>query len=253
MKKYAVVTGGSGGIGLAFAKLLARDGYDLLLTARDKSALKQVSAKLTKEHKVSVDYIALDLSQKGAADTLWEKTNSRSVDVLINNAGFGDYADVIDADWKKLEAMIDLNITALTRLSQLAGNSMVQQGSGNIVNVASIAAFFPGAKMATYYATKAYVLSFSEALSVELKTTGAKVTTLCPGPTATGFQQAAEADDVSFFKGNIPTADDVAAYGYKAMKKGKVIAVPGLMNRLQASAMLPRSWKRNIVAKVQNH
>lgn len=252
MKKYAVVTGGSGGIGLAFAKLLARDGYDLLLAARDKSALKKVSARLTKEHNVSVDYIALDLSQKGAADTLWENTNSRSVDVLINNAGFGDYADVINADWEKLEAMIDLNITALTRLSQLAAHSMVQQGSGNIVNVASIAAFFPGAKMATYYATKAYVLSFSEALSVELKTTGAKVTALCPGPTATGFQQAAEADNVSFFKGNIPTADDVAAYGYQAMKKGKVIAVPGLINRLQASTVLPRSWKRNIVDKIQN-
>lgn len=253
MKKYAVVTGGSGGIGLAFAELLASDGYDLLLTARDKNRLKKVSDNLEKTYNVSVKYTALDLSQKTAADKLWREAADRNVDVLINNAGFGDYGNVVDADWEKLEKMIELNITALTRLSQLAASSMVKQGSGKIVNVASIAAFFPGAKMATYYATKAYVLSFSEALSVELNKTGVSITALCPGPTATDFQQNANAKGVSLFKGNIPTAEQVAAYGYNAMKNGKVIAVPGLKNKLFTAIVLPRSWKRNIVDRVQNH
>lgn len=252
MKKLAIVTGGSSGIGLAFAKILARDGYDLLLAARDEASLKQASDELGKKHDITADFVALDLSEDNAAYTLWQKAQGRPLDVLINNAGFGDYADVASADWSRLEAMIDLNIKTLTRLSQLAAISMKEQGNGHILNVASIAAFFPGAKMATYYATKAYVLSFSEALSVELKGTGVTVTALCPGPTATHFQEAAHAESVSVFQGKLPTADEVASYGYKAMLKGKVVAIPGLGNKLQASIVLPRSLKRNLVDRIQN-
>ncbi len=253
MNKLAIVTGGSSGIGLAFAKLLAGDGYDLLLVARDKKALQQISKDLARKHDVTVDSVALDLSKAESTDTLWQKFEDGNIDVLINNAGFGDYADVTDADWQKLEAMIDLNIKTLTRLSQLAGMSMKKQGSGHILNVASMAAFFPGAKMATYYASKAYVLSFSEALAVELKGTGVKVTVLCPGPTATHFQETAQAENVSIFQGKLPTADEVAVYGYKAMRKGKVVAIPGIGNKLQASVVLPRSLKRNLVDRIQNH
>lgn len=252
MSSYAVVTGASSGIGLEFAKLLARDGYDLLLAARGEKALQQVARELAQEFDVSVDYVALDLSNPGSADTLWKKTAGRSVNVLINNAGFGDYAAVIDANWQTLEPMIDLNIKALTRLSQLAATKMVKQGNGHILNLASMAAFFPGANMATYYATKAYVLSFSEALSVELKKSGVTVTALCPGPTATHFQKTAHAENISIFRGTLPSAESVASYGYKAMQRGKVVAVPGLRNKLQASIVLPRSWKRNLVNIIQN-
>lgn len=252
MSKRAIVTGGSSGIGLEFAKLLARDGYDLLLAARDTDTLKDASQQLADDYGVQVDHLSIDLSKPESADSLWQETKNQPVDILINNAGFGDYASVINADWHTLEAMINLNIKTLTRLSQRAAASMVNHGNGHIVNVASIAAFFPGAQMATYYASKAYVLSFSEALSVELKGTGVYVTALCPGPTATHFQKTAHAENLSIFKGKLPSAEKVARFGYTAMKQRKVVAIPGLSNKLQAHAVLPRSWKRHLVDRVQN-
>lgn len=253
MNKLAIVTGASSGIGLAFARLLAADDYDLLLVARDNKALIKYTNELQKTYQINAEKVVMDLSKPNAANELWKKLNGRNPDVLINNAGFGDYAPVVEADSKKLTDMINLNITTLTTLSQQAAIRMKKQRSGNILNVASIAAFFPGPNMAVYYATKAYVLSFSEALSVELKTTGVKVTALCPGPTATHFQKTAHAENISIFQGKLPSAEEVAAYGYKAMKKGRVVAVPGLTNKLQSHAVLPRSWKRNLVNRIQNN
>jgi len=253
MAKYAVVTGASSGIGREFAELLAKDGYDLLIAARSETELKAVSRQLKSDYNVKIDIAALDLSEAGAADKLWKKVTSKKVDVLINNAGFGDLHSVRNAEWGKLESMISLNITTLTRLSQLAALSM-EKGGGKILNVASIAAFIPGPNMATYYATKAYVLSFSEALSEELSGTGISVTALCPGPTETGFSKAADADSSGLFSGSLPTAKDVAVYGYSSMKNGKVVAVHKLKNKLSALVMprlLPRFVIRKVVKKIQ--
>ncbi len=249
MKKYAVVTGASGGIGREFATLLAADQYDLLLVARDRQELQEAAKQLESEYSISAEILVIDLNAVGAADKVWDATRKKQVDVLINNAGFGDLARLVDADWKKLENMINLNITTLTRLSQLAAQSMSRNGSGKILNVASIAGFIPGPGMATYYATKAYVLSFTEALAQELSTSGVSVTALCPGPTKTHFAETAGATKSGIFSGNLPTPKQVAAYGYDALKKGKVVAVHTFKNKI-AALVLPRLAPRFIIRKV---
>lgn len=253
MNKYAVVTGASSGIGLELAKILAKDTYDLMLVARDEDALSTLATELEKTHNITVKYASLDLSVHGAADSLWQKLDTeRPLDILINNAGFGDYAPVVEANPKRLSSMITLNIETLTLLSTYTARYMKNRGSGKIMNVASLAGFFPGANMATYYATKAYVLSFSEALAQELSHSPVTVTALCPGPTATHFQEAAHATNVSFFQRQMPTARDVAQYGYRAMLRGKVVAVPGVGNKLQAF-VLPRFIPRFIIRKTVDY
>lgn len=255
MKKFAVVTGASSGIGLEFARLLAADQYDLLIAARDKKELNRVAIELERAYSISVTNLAIDLSEKGSADKLWEATNGKRVDALINNAGFGDFHSLITADWKKLESMIQLNISTLTRLSQLAAIDMKKNKSGHILNVASIASFIPGPGMAAYFATKAYVLSFSEAIAQELKGAGVSVTALCPGPTSSGFSTAANMEKSPLMQGELPTSKDVAGYGYKAMKKGKVLTVHGFKNKITAHVLpriLPRNIIRSTVDKLQN-
>jgi short-subunit dehydrogenase len=255
MKKFAIVTGASSGIGREIANQLAQDNYDLLLVSRDKKELEDVAVEIHTEFGAKSDTIALDLTEAGAVRKLWKRVGNKNVHVLVNNAGFGDLSPVVAADWDKLQNMITLNITALTQLSQLAAKRMKDKGTGSILNVASIAAFIPGPGMATYYATKAYVLSFSEALSQELVGTGVSVTTLCPGPTKTHFAESAGADKSGLFSGNIPSAAEVAAFGYKSMKDGKVVAVYGLKNKLSSLIMprlLPRSTIRKLVNKVQS-
>jgi short-subunit dehydrogenase len=255
MNKFAIITGASSGIGREFANRLAQDNYDLLLVSRDQKDLKNVAAEIQAQFGAKTDYIALDLTADGSIEKLWKRVGSKNVQVLINNAGFGDLSPVVKADWAKLQNMITLNISALTQLSQLAAQSMKRERTGCILNVASIAAFIPGPGMATYYATKAYVLSFSEALSQELSGSGVSVTALCPGPTKTHFAESAGADKSGLFTGNIPTAADVAAYGYKAMLAGKVVAVHGFKNKLSALVLprlLPRFIIRKAVSKIQN-
>jgi len=255
MRKLAIVTGASSGIGRELANQLALDDHDLLLVSRDKKELAIVAAEIHAEYSVKADYIALDLTDRDAVQKLWKHIGDKNVHVLINNAGFGDMSPVLSADWATLQNMITLNVSALTQLSQLTAQSMKREGSGAILNVASIAAFIPGPGMATYYATKAYVLSFSEALSQELAGSGITVTTLCPGPTKTHFAKSAGADTSGLFSGNIPTAADVAAYGYTSMKKGKVVAVHGLKNKLSAlilPRLLPRFVIRKVVDNIQN-
>ena len=249
------MTGASSGIGLAFARLLAQDGYDLLLAARDKKQLENVAAELHSEYGAKSDIVALDLSLDKSADTVWDLAKQRKVSVLINNAGFGDLKPLLGANWEKLENMISLNISALTRLSQLAAQTMKQEGNGKILNVASTAAFLPGPGMATYYATKAYVLSFSEAIAEELRGSGVTVTALCPGPTKTHFADTAGANGSMLFKGNLPTADEVAEYGYQSLKEGKIVAVHGMRNKIIALVvprLLPRWAVRRIVNKTMN-
>ena len=174
--------------------------------------------------------------------------------MLVNNAGFGDFGEFADASPERLDQMIELNVGSLTRLSRTYLPAMLERGSGHVLNVASTAAFQPGPLMAVYYATKAYVLSFSEALAEETRGTGVTVTALCPGPTASGFQAGAAMEQSRLVHGRkLPTAASVAAYGVKAMQRGDVVAVPGFGNKVLAASVRfsPRPVIRRMVHKMQ--
>lgn len=250
MKQLAVITGASSGIGRSLAFACAKGGFDLHLVARNKSELNVVKKELNELYETEVTIQALDLSKANSADKVFAAVSKqdKDVEIVINNAGVGDYSDVVDADWNKLDTMIQLNITTLTRLTQLFLPHMVGDHSGHIMNVASVAAFLPGPGMAVYHATKAYVLSFSDALAEELSGHNIQVTSLCPGPTASNFQKEASVEDLKVMNKNLPTADDVAKYGYEAMMQGKRIAVPGFTNRV--NTWLPRFLPRAVVAKI---
>jgi short-subunit dehydrogenase len=193
-KKTALITGASGGIGLDLARLFAEGGYDVVLVARTESKLKELATELASKHGVSARAVAADLADPAAPAQLMERLKAEGVqvDVLVNNAGYGGYGTFAETELDAELKMIQLNISALTALSKAVLPGMLARKSGRILNVASTAAFQPGPLMAVYYATKAYVLSFSEALANETKGTGVTVTCLCPGPTKTGFQQQAK-------------------------------------------------------------
>lgn len=251
MKKTALITGASNGIGLELARVHARQGDNLVLVARNKKKLDELKAELETSYKVKVHTIGKDLSVKNAAHDVFNevKTLSLNIDFLINNAGFGHYGKFVENPWEKEEQMIQLNITALTQFTKIFLPGMIKRGSGKIMNVASVAAFLPGPLMAVYYATKAYVLSFSEAINNEVRDKGVTVTALCPGPTASGFQSAAEIDGIPLFDSNkIPSSKQVAEYGYKAMMKGKAVAIHGFQNRLMVGSL--RLSPRNMVVKL---
>jgi uncharacterized protein len=224
--KLALVTGASGGLGLEFAKLLALDGYNLALVARSAAKLNDVAKMLRVAHGIDVQTVVQDLSVPGAADAVF--ADVPRCDVLINNAGFASNGrfDTIPPDRVREEAMLD--VVALTELTRRYLPAMIQRGGGRIMNVASTAGFLPGPFMAVYYAAKAYVISFSEALWEELRGTGVTVTCFCPGATATGFADRAEMGGTMLFK-NLPVAKaaDVAREGYRAMQRGKRLAIPG--------------------------
>ena len=237
MSKTALVTGASQGIGFEFSKILAGNGYDLILIARTKSKLEEVQDYLLRTYEVKVYVIACDLSQSGSCGYIYEQTRRMNleIDILVNNAGAGDWGLFVDSNIEKQERMLQLNIVALTDLSRLFMPGMVKRGYGKILNVASTAAFQPGPLMAVYFATKAYVLSFSSAIAQELNGSGVSVTCLCPGPTATGFQTSTFAQEIRINHGHkLPEAKKVAEYGYKAMLKGQVVAIHGILNRLLA-------------------
>lgn len=247
-KTYTLITGASGGIGYDLAKLSAADGRNLILVARSADKLNQLAEDFRKNNHSEVITMPVDLSDEAGVVKLISEITVKNlhVDTLINNAGFGDFGDFAGADLAKNLEMIRLNISALTQLSHFALQGMMTAKSGKIMNVASTAAFMPGPGMAVYYASKAYVLSFSEALTRELKGTGITVTTLCPGPTDTSFASAAGLGKSLMHRMLPPaTSADVAKAGYKAMMKGKAILIPGIMNKL--SAMTPRFSPRSMV------
>jgi len=234
-KTTALITGASGGIGYEFAKLLAKDCATLVLVARSEDKLHDIKKELEAVAPVRVLVLPRDLSLADAATQLYEELTQAhiTVDILINNAGFGGHGAFVDRDWQSESDMIAVNITALTHLSKLCAKGMVARKSGRIVNVASTAAFLPGPFMAVYYASKAYVLSFSEALASELQGTGVTVTALCPGPTTTGWASTAGVERSRLFHYIRPaTAADVARYGYEAMMQGKGGAIHGMLNKL---------------------
>ncbi len=257
MNNTALITGASGGIGMELARVHASKGGDLVLVARNKAKLDELKAELEQEYKVKIHTIGKDLAALNAAREVYDEVQSKhiQIDYLVNNAGFGDYGMFAETDWDKEQKMINLNITALTQFTKLFLQDMVRRGSGRIMNVASTAAFQPGPIMAVYFATKAYVLNFSEAVDNEVRSSGVTVTALCPGPTESGFQAAAALEDSSLVKGKkLPSSKEVAEYGYAAMMKGKTVAIHGFMNYLlvNASRFVPRSFVVKLARRMQD-
>jgi short-subunit dehydrogenase len=235
----------------------ASRGGSLVLVARNKIKLDKLKSELVETYGISVRIIVMDLSVEGSAQKIYDQTtlDKIQIDCLINNAGFGDFGFFSQTDIEKEVNMINLNIVALTLLTKLYLKDMLGRNGGRIMNVASIAAFQPGPKMAVYSATKAYVLSFSQAIGNEVLHQGVTVTALCPGPTESGFQEAASMQNSKMFnKNKLPTSGEVAAYGYEAMLKGKSVAIPGFVNNLMADAvgLIPRNWVLKLVRKIQD-
>jgi short-subunit dehydrogenase len=250
--KTALITGASSGLGAEFARIHASKGDNLVLVARNVDKMNALKAELeTRFKNITVHVIGKDLSEPAAANAVYEELQLRKVrvDYLINNAGFGDFGVFAECAWEKQQEMISLNITALTHLTRLFLPAMIENRFGKVLNVASTAAFQPGPTMSVYFATKAFVLSFSEAIANELKGTGVTVTALCPGATDTGFKAAASLGTSNLFKGNgIAGSKEVAEFGYKAMMKGKTVVVHGFMNSLMAQSV--RFAPRNIVTAI---
>ena len=248
----ALITGGSSGIGLALAKMFARNKYTLVITARKQEELDKAAADIRSEFAVTVKTIANDLSKPEASQQIfdWCKQQHITVEVLINNAGFGTYGKFAETDLAKQLNLIDLNIRGLTNLTGLFLPQMLERKSGKILNVSSTAAFQPGPLMACYYASKAYVLSFSEALHNELAGSGVSVTALCPGATTTNFQKInQEFGQTRLIKsGRLMTADKVAHIGFDALMKNKSFVIPGLTNKLMAFST--RFGPRNLVTAI---
>ena len=253
----ALITGASNGIGLELAKIHASKGDNLVLVARNKAKLDELKNTLENQYKIKVYTIGKDLSAINAAQEVYNETVQQNIqiDYLINNAGFGDFGMFVENDWNKELQMINLNITTLTLFTKLYLKDMVNRKSGKIMNVASTAAFQSGPTMAVYYATKAYVLSFSEAVDNEVRDKGVTITTLCPGATESGFQAAAAMEESNLVKGKkLPTSKAVAEYGYKAMMKGKTVAIHGIMNWIMANSVrfTPRALVVKITRKIQD-
>jgi short-subunit dehydrogenase len=246
----ALITGASSGIGLELARICAHNGHDVVLVARHEDKLRGLAAELA-GRSVRAHVLAADLAAPGAAAALVARVQALGVDVdvLVNNAGFGLYGRFAETALDTELSMIQLNIVALTELTKRLLPPMVARRSGRIMNVASTAAFFPGPLMAVYYATKAYVLSFSEAIANELQGTGVTVTVLCPGPTESGFQAAASLEESKLVAGKkLPTAREVAQQGYDALMSGRPLVVTGLANKL--TALAPRLMPRRAMAAV---
>lgn len=245
--RTALVTGASSGIGLELARCLASDGYDLVLVARSGDKLQSLADELGGARVLVADLADPAAPAKVAAEV-------PAVDVLVNNAGVGDFGPFVDADLDRALSMLQLNVVSLTHLTRAYLPGMVERGSGRVLNVASTAAFQPGPLMAVYYATKAYVLSFSEALAEELRDTGVTVTALCPGPTKSGFQAAAEMEESRLVRGRkLPSSRDVAEAGVRAMHRGRVVVIPGLPNKILAQSVRlgPRALVRRVVKAMQ--
>jgi len=253
----ALITGASSGIGAELGRIHAEHKGNLVLVARRLDRLEALKSELEQAHGITVHAIAKDLTDPEAPREIYGELIARNIqiDYLINSAGLGNVGLFHEQDWARNEAMIKVNVLALAALTRLFTPAMVTRGNGRILNVASMAGFLPGPLHAVYYATKAFVVSFSEATSNELAGTGVTVTALCPGPVETEFLELANLKYVSDFAPTI-SAQRVARTGYEAMLKGKTIIVPGLMNKLITHVLLrltPRKQataiSRSLIAK----
>lgn len=255
-KQTALITGASGGIGLEFARIFAREGYDVVLVARSADKLTALAGSLSAEFGVSALAHPADLTDPAAPDALFSAMQEKgiAVDVLVNNAGFATFGFFTETDLQQELDEIQLNITALTHLSKLFGREMAARRSGKILNVASTAAFQPGPLMAVYYASKAYVLSFSEALANEMADFGVTVSVLCPGATVTDFFDRADMGKSGLTKNlRMMSAKNVAEIGYRGLMAGKTVVITGWLNRVLAfsNRFAPRSLAAKIARKLQ--
>jgi len=249
MTKTALITGAASGLGYELSLLLATDSYNLILVDIDGDKLQLVKEEINKANKCKVDVLVKDLSMPNVAVEIFEAIKNVSIDVLVNNAGFGLFGSFNNTAWNRELDMIHVHVITSTHLTKLLLDGMIKRGSGKILNISSLAAFQPGPLMAIYYASKSYLLSFSEAIANELKETGVTVTVLCPGPTKTAFQEVvsetASDNKIGF---NMACPSDVALYGYEAMQKGKTVAIPGYINKFLAS--LHRFVSRGMATKI---
>lgn len=259
-RKTALITGASSGIGLVLARIFAREGHNLVLVARSADKLRQLASELEKAHTTRSLILAADLSEPGAAAYVLDQTTRANiaVDILVNNAGFGQYGFFADNDLEECLRQIQLNVTTLTHLTRLYLPEMIERAraertTGRILNVASTAAFQPGPLMAVYFATKAYVLHFSEALANELEGTAVTVTCLCPGATATEFHKRANATGMRLLTMGTMDARTVAEDGYRALMAGKPVVISGFKNWLVAQSVRfsPRRLVTAIARKTQ--
>jgi len=253
----ALVTGASAGIGVDLAECFAKDGYNLILTARSEAALTDVARRLSDQYHITATAIALDLGVPGGGRKLADAiaADGLSVDVVVNNAGYGIAGALDGSNADEQLGMIDLNVRALVELTQIYWPSMLKNKRGGVLNVASTAAFQPGPLMAVYYASKAFVLSFSEALWKEAEGTGVHVSCLCPGPTASKFRERAGTGKTKLSRMGAPMPSmAVAKMGYRAFQKNRRVMVTGLRNRLLASLapFLPRKMLLSTVYNIQS-
>jgi short-subunit dehydrogenase len=254
MENWALITGASAGIGYELARLFAADHFNLALVARDEGRLKALAARLEKEQGIATKVMASDLSKRGAGAELFESLRDTPIAALVNNAGFGWQGAFLETELSRSLDMLEVNVEALVELTHLFTRPMVARGHGCVLNVASTAAFQPGPYTAMYYASKAFVFSFSVALKEELRGTGVTVTTLCPGFTRTEFHERARMVRASKFFSMMP-ADTVARIGYEGMKRGEGIVVAGMMNRLTSfiARRLPAGFTARIVRRINGH
>jgi short-subunit dehydrogenase len=250
VKKVALVTGASAGLGVEFARQLSKRGHRLVLAARRKERLEELAKELGKARAVAIDLSKTNAATKLMADLA---ANDEEVELLVNNAGFGLIGRFATADAKRLRQMIDLNVGTLADLCRAVAPGMIERKSGGIVNVASTAAFQPGPNMAVYFATKAFVLSFTEAMHEELKPHGIHVTCLCPGPTRTEFGDVAGFGGNGMFDRVAMESPDVVTAGLEGLDKNKAVVVPGLLNKISANSgrFAPRSVVRKIAGAIK--
>lgn len=251
----ALITGASQGLGLEFAKICASKSMDLVLVARRGNVLIAIKEELVQKYGVKILVIESDLSKPNAPGDIYKRLVKEGVhiDILINNAGFATYGLFSELPLKDELEEVRVNVGSLLELTHLFLPAMIERKSGNVLNVASTAAFLPGPYMATYYASKAFVLSFTEALHEELKGTGVSVTALCPGPTKTGFVRRAHLENSRLFKSRLLDAHEVALQGYRGMMNGETIVIVGLRNKVAVWMMrfLPRSVLSAVVRNTQ--
>jgi hypothetical protein len=247
-----LITGASSGIGRELARQFAGDGADLVLISRSEDRLRELAGELAADYGIRAQVVPADLTRPGSADQVVETLARRhtDVDVLVNNAGFGAHGPVAGIGVQRQLEMVEVNVAALTRLTALLLPGMLERRRGGILNVASTAAFLPGPNSAVYYATKAYVLSFTEALAEEARGSGVRVSCLAPGPTDTGFAERAGATGSRLFRRGVMDAGRVARAGHEGLRRGKTLVIPGLRNR--AVAFSVRLSPRVLVTKISS-
>ncbi len=254
MKKASIVTGGANGLGLEFVKILLNDGYHVIVIDKEQIQLSEFLSVVGREYKYSVTLMTKDLSQQGAAKEIYEVLKNRRIEVLINNAGFGLFGKFHATNWEREESMINLHVMNTTHLTKLFLQDMLKRDEGKILNMASLAGFQPGPLMSVYYASKAYILHFTEAIANEIKGTGVSISVLCPGQTKTNFQVSVSSTSCKNKIGfNVACPVKVAKYGYKALLKGDVVVIPGVFNKFLANLnrFLRRSTSTAIVRRIQ--